>query len=213
MFWFRPLSASSRSFSWGWGSCARFDRSEPRPSNGNHSRLRVRFRSWSLRVQGDFQSRLRGWLSVDHQSLQRPEQARRAPRDSRQAPEGLAVRRWICQNSPPVRLDDTNCVAAAAVERQVLAPQLLAHRSRELPVVGDQVDLRVIEERVFIEIRRSHGEPLVVNDSDLCVHVDARLLASWRSNRAEQQPVISVRRLENTELTASVVVPVVWPAR
>src|SRR5580704_1378580 len=66
---------------------------------------------------------------------------------------------------------------------------------------------------MLVEIRRADGEPLVVDDADLGVDVDTRLLPTWRSHRAEQQSVLPVRGFENTELAARVVVAIVRPSR
>src|ERR1700730_16145387 len=95
----------------------------------------------------------------------------------------------------------------------MLTPQLFADASRERRVVGDDIDLRVVEERVLIEIRGSDREPLVIDDSHLCMDVDAGSLPPCGPNGAKEQSVLTVSGFENSELAARIVVTVVRPSR
>jgi hypothetical protein len=57
------------------------------------------------------------------------------------------------QRPSPLCLDDLKWVSAFAVLTQVFTPQPLANTPSQYSVVGDEIDLGVVEQRVFIEIR------------------------------------------------------------
>ena len=75
---------------------------------------------------------------------------------------------------PPHLVDDACRLAGDLAGRplEVLRPQAEPGRARERLVLDDDVHLRVVEERVLVEVRRAEGEPAVVDDADLRVHVD-----------------------------------------
>jgi hypothetical protein len=49
--------------------------------------------------------------------------------------------------------DDLKWLSTFAVLTQVFTPQPLANAPSQYPVVGDEINLGVVEQRVFIEIR------------------------------------------------------------
>src|SRR4051812_12383414 len=57
-------------------------------------------------------------------------------------------------------------------ELEMLRPEPSARTGGELRVMNDEVHLRVVEERVFVQVGGAEGEPGVVDDPDLCVDVD-----------------------------------------
>jgi len=94
----------------------------------------------------------------------------------------------------------------------VLAPELFADASRQGRVVGDQVHLGVVEQRVLVEVRGADAEPAVVDDADL--RVDVNLLGvPGLIERAREQTLVAVRVGEHAELAARVVLAVVRLAR
>ena len=53
----------------------------------------------------------------------------------------------------------------------MLGPEPQAHFARGRLVARHEIHLRVVEQRVLVEIRRPDRQPRVVYDADLCVHV------------------------------------------
>ena len=60
------------------------------------------------------------------------------------------------------------------VDRQfeMFRPEAQPRLPGELGVVADDVHLGVVEERVLVQVGGAEGEPVVVDDPDLCVDVD-----------------------------------------
>lgn len=78
------------------------------------------------------------------------------------------------RGGPPHVVDDVGRfpVDVALLSLQVFGPQAQAGRPDHLLVVGHDVDLGVVEERVFVEVGRPDGHPFVVDDPDFGVDVD-----------------------------------------
>src|SRR5439155_14858632 len=55
---------------------------------------------------------------------------------------------------------------------EVLGPEPHPRLAGALRVADDDVQLRVVEERVLVQVRRADRQPAVVDDADLRVHVD-----------------------------------------
>src|SRR5437870_4802191 len=79
----------------------------------------------------------------------------------------------LSSNRTPELIDDANGLAADLLERtlEVLGPEAKARLAGEIGVAADDVHLRVVEQRVFVQVRRPDREPCVVDDADLGVHV------------------------------------------
>src|SRR5207237_4919134 len=114
--------------------------------------------------------------AVDHEALERPEEAPRAARDVREAAQpvhrllaALEAGELLVGERPPELVDDLRRIALELLRRplQVLRPQPDARRARELGVARRDVHLGVVEERVLVQVRRAEREPLVVDDPDL----------------------------------------------
>ena len=98
----------------------------------------------------------------------------------------------------------------------MLGPQTQPGLAHELRVAADDVELGVVEERVLVQVRRAEGQPLVVDEADLCVDVDGLggLVVAALVERAREQPSRSVVGLgEHPELAARVVGPALRPGR
>ena len=54
----------------------------------------------------------------------------------------------------------------------MLRPEAQPRLARQRPIVHDDVHLRVVEERVLVQVRRADGQPAIVDDRDLRVDVD-----------------------------------------
>jgi hypothetical protein len=95
----------------------------------------------------------------------------------------------------------------------MLGPQAQPRVARKPLVAQHDVHLRVVEERVLVEVRRSDGEPTVVDDADLRVHVHRPPTRSRLIERArEEAPLVSAalgRIDEDSDLPARVVRAVV----
>jgi hypothetical protein len=90
---------------------------------------------------------------INQQTLYRAEQSRRPTRNRRERPKRGGIRGCGTQRTPPLCLDDLKWLSTFAVLTQVFTPQPLANTPRQYSVVGDEIDLGVIEQRVFVEIR------------------------------------------------------------
>ena len=97
------------------------------------------------------------------------------------------------------------------VDLEVLRPQPQPRLASEIRVVGDDVHLGVVEQRVGVEVGRADGEPAVVDDPDLGVHVQGIVaVAAARADRGREEApgaVIGCRQLR--QLAERVVVAVV----
>src|SRR5205823_7700245 len=117
-----------------------------------------------------FPRRRRRWavdripLAVDHETLERAEQASRAVRGSGEANE--AVRQRLSETAPlelllrdrlPALLDELKRLAGDRSSRQLemLGPQPLPRLAGDGLVAGDEVQLGVVEERVLVQVRRA----------------------------------------------------------
>src|SRR4029079_15185214 len=73
-------------------------------------------------------------------------------------------------------------------------------------IIDDEVHLRVVEQRVLVEVRRPEGQPTVVDDADLGVDVYGLCrTTATRNERAAQQPAVGIGLAEHPELAAGVV--------
>ena len=163
--------------------------------------------------------------AVDHDAVEGPQQAPQSPRDVGQAGEamghrlaGLAARLLRGGDRPPARVDELDGVALELHGRrlEVLRPQAEARRPRQLRVVGDHVDLGVVEERVVVQVGRADREPVVVDDAHLGVHVDRRRRGAGaaRVERGGQQALAAaVGGGQHAELPLGVVFAAVRPGR
>jgi len=80
---------------------------------------------------------------------------------------------------------------------EVLRPQPQPRRACNLLVVGDDVHLGVVEQRVGVEVGRSDREPAVVHDADLGVDVDdVQQLLLARIHRAGEEAVVALVGLD-----------------
>ena len=81
----------------------------------------------------------------------------------------------------------SSCAISATSTLEVLGPQPQPRGAGELGVVGDDVHLGVVEQRVRVEVRRADRQPAVVDDPDLRVHVQTIVaLAAQGANRASR---------------------------
>src|SRR6476469_10298071 len=90
----------------------------------------------------------------------------------------------------PHVVDQRRRIAGGRVERdlQVLGPQPAPCGCGESWIVDDEVHLRVVEQRVLVEVRRPEGQPTVVDDADLGVDVYGLCrTTATRNERAAQQ--------------------------
>src|SRR5690348_9606545 len=95
----------------------------------------------------------------------------------------------------------------------MLCPEAQPCLPGELVVVADDVHLGVVEERVFVEIGRAKGEPVVVDDGDLCVNVDGVVemtTCACVEGAGEKPAVVAVGFDEVAEDAAGVVGTTVW---
>src|SRR6266516_5829316 len=123
----------------------------------------------------------RAYLAVYEEAVQWAEQTPRAARDARQRRQP-ACRRLAAphpleafgRERPPQLVDDARRVAGDVIRGapEVLCPQAEPRRAHELRIVKDDVHLRVIEERVLVQVRGAERQPAVVDDADLPVDVD-----------------------------------------
>jgi len=101
------------------------------------------------------------------------------------------------------------------VPLEMLPPQPQARRARQVGVVGDDVHLRVVHERVRVQVRGADGEPAVVDDADLRMHIDdvAQRAFTGVDGAGEEAVVAVVRVDERRDLPPGDVGPVVRPGR
>src|SRR5215207_5579 len=119
---------------------------------------------------------------VDDDGVHRAEQPLELARAGRQLAE--AVRARLSAVAPlalppgdrdPETIDDVGRISGDLVLRQaqVLAPEAQPRAARERGVADLDVDLRVVEERMRVEVGRADRQPPVVDDADLRVDVEA----------------------------------------
>ena len=111
------------------------------------------------------------------------------------------------------QLDRIGLLDLLGRELEVLRPKANARRAGDIRIVGHDVHLRVVEERMRVQVRRADGQPSVVDDADLRVHVH-RISEVPRSrvDRAGKKPRRLVRGVdERGDLTARDVRTVVRP--
>ena len=123
----------------------------------------------------------------------------------------FAARRDICSSAIglPQAVDDVGRVACDVVllQLQVLSPQAQPRRTGDLAVMADDVHLRVVEERVLVQVGGSDRQPRVVDDADLGVHVNGiAQLSVARVDRAGEEPAGAVIGLDQLGEHASGVV-------
>src|SRR4051812_11366986 len=96
----------------------------------------------------------------------------------------LLGREW-----PPKLIDDLGRVAVELGHGmfEMFAPEAEASRLREGSVAADDVHLGVVEERVLVQVGRADGEPVVVDDTDLGVHVDGTAAGAGLGQRASEE--------------------------
>lgn len=87
---------------------------------------------------------------------------------------GDAAGELLVGDRVPVLVDHGRGVASDCFdwELEVFGPEAEAGLACELGVVADDVHLGVVEEGVLVQVGGADREPLVVDDSDLGVHVD-----------------------------------------
>ena len=82
---------------------------------------------------------------------------------------------------------------SSSLALEVLGPQPQPRRAGDLLVVGDDVHLGVVEERVGVEVGRADREPAVVDDADLGVDVDdVAQLSLPRVDGAGEEAVVAL---------------------
>src|SRR5579864_1008476 len=148
-------------------------------------------------------------LAVDEQPVDRAEQRARTARDSVQPAELAVLIRRVRARAPD--LVDYAARITVGFLFEVLLPEPKPRRANKGGVTDDDVHLRVVEERVLVQVRRADSEPRVVDDPDLCVHVHRRAVRLEERAREEPLLVASLARRagEDAELTARVVAAVV----
>ena len=84
----------------------------------------------------------------------------------------------------------------------MLGPETEPRVTCEGLVVYDDIDLGVVEERVFVEIGGPDGQPAVVHDRDLRVHVDriAQLARACIDGAGEEPRIVVVGLNERGDL-------------
>src|SRR5256714_15499671 len=89
------------------------------------------------------------------------------------APAALVLR---FGNRLPELVDDMRRIARDVSERtlQMFGPEAETRLADERRVAGDDVELRVVEQGVFVQVGRAERQPPVVDDADLGVDVDRR---------------------------------------
>jgi hypothetical protein len=108
---------------------------------------------------------------------------------------GSTPRQLLRSGRPPDVVDQCRRITGDRVkgQLQVLGPQSASGGRRQHRVVDHEVHLRVVEERVLVEVRRAEGQPAVVDDSDLCVDVDRlRRATASRNERVAEQSFIDI---------------------
>src|SRR5437764_1189051 len=87
---------------------------------------------------------------------------------------GTGPAQLLLRNRLPDRVDDSGRVAVdlGYIPFQMLRPQPQAGTSSQLWVKSQDVDLGVVEQGMLIEVRRSDGEPSVIDDADLGAYVE-----------------------------------------
>src|SRR4029079_17907420 len=157
------------------------------------------------------------------QSVERAPQGFGPARDAgqeRQLPVGPAVPlpplEALLGERLPQLVEDTCGIAVDLLARalEVLLPEPEAHLARELRIADDDIALRVVEERVLVEIRRADREPGVVDDRRLRMDVHRVAAWAWLIERAREEPRRVAARLlvgvdQHPDLAATVVGAVV----
>src|SRR4029450_2430838 len=77
-------------------------------------------------------------------------------------------------NRLPALVDDVCWVArhVARRELEMFGPEAQPRLRSQWGIGRDDIELRVVEERVVVEMGRADRQPRVVDDADLCVDVD-----------------------------------------
>src|SRR2546423_14298382 len=95
----------------------------------------------------------------------------------------------------------------------MLRPELEPRWANSRFVANDAVALRVVEERVLVQVCRPDRQPAVVDDADLRVYVHDAPAPSWLVERAREEArhaaTFLVRVHEHADLAACVVPAVV----
>ena len=75
----------------------------------------------------------------------------------------------------------------------MLRPEAEPGIPRHTLVERDDVHLRVVEQRALVEVRRADGQPAIVDDADLRVHVHGVAQASLTGvDRAREEACVAV---------------------
>src|SRR5436190_3107040 len=91
----------------------------------------------------------------------------------------------------------------------MLRPEPETQVSRELGIMHDDVHLRVVEERVLVQVRRADGQPAIVDDPDLRVDIYLLPADALLDERARQKASCAgVGFREDAELPSCVLRPV-----
>src|SRR5439155_822737 len=103
-------------------------------------------------------------LTVDEHAVQRTEEAPRAARHVRQPRE---TRSRIVGTRAPETVDDLRRGTFELLGRalEVLRPESQPRSASDARVLAHEVHLRVVEQRVVVEVRRADREPAVVDDA------------------------------------------------
>src|ERR1700685_3084559 len=80
----------------------------------------------------------------------------------------------LARDRTPQRIDDLGRLAGDLLHRalQVLRPEPQSCLARDCGGAGYDVHLRVVEERMLVEVGRPNRQPGIVDDSDLGVNVE-----------------------------------------
>src|SRR5438270_3562817 len=119
-------------------------------------------------------------LTIHEEPLDRSEQGHPAARDSRKLLQSVgrlratpATLELFDGNRAPELIDNASRLAGDLLDRalEMLGPEPQARLAGEFGVAADDIHLRVVEQRVFVEVCRPDREPGVVDDPDLGVHI------------------------------------------
>ena len=124
--------------------------------------------------------------------------------------------RLLVGDGPPVLVYDALRLAVDALAREleVLRPETQPCLTHETLIARDDIDLGVVEQGVVVEVCRAHGEPAIVDQTDLGVHVDGPGESSFVGVQGGgQETSVAILVEQRAQLAARVVATVVRPRR